>query len=122
MTPWRTQCLDTGRPGSLGFNAATAMTPWRTGSRDWRWLQNSSLQCGHGDDAVENTTELRQDSGAGQCFNAATAMTPWRTWWQCRFCGFCSSLQCGHGDDAVENHNVNCVNAADKIASMRPRR
>src|SRR5438128_1112547 len=37
------------------------------------------LQCGHGDDAVENQAILRRKRLRTLCFNAATAMTPWRT-------------------------------------------
>src|SRR5437588_342460 len=79
MTPWRTRGSPaTGRAGRRCFNAATAMTPWRTG-----------------DD--------RASPARGGCFNAATAMTPWRTQLPSAYRRPRRGLQCGHGDDAVEN-------------------
>src|SRR4051812_7416236 len=85
------------------------------------------LQCGHGDDAVENLAaevgsppaSLRFNAATAMTpgdldvtlpraqprprFNAATAMTPWRTTVSMFRSISRVSLQCGHGDDAVEN-------------------
>src|SRR5256885_1793795 len=59
MTPWRTGAPPPGgRRCTPSFNAATAMTPWRTGylaSCPPAW---GLLQCGHGDDAVENVSGI----------------------------------------------------------------
>ena len=38
----------------MGFNAATAMRPWRTRALTARYLLTLELQCGHGHEAVEN--------------------------------------------------------------------
>ena len=37
-----------------GFNAATAMRPWRTVRYSVNQLTPTQLQCGHGHEAVEN--------------------------------------------------------------------
>ena len=38
----------------MGFNAATAMRPWRTSIETWTLQYHERLQCGHGHEAVEN--------------------------------------------------------------------
>ncbi len=78
MRPWRTHDDQLQRHGQRGFNAATAMRPWRTSLLVAPTIKRSKLQCGHGDEAVEN-------SGSGGGSNCHTP------------------LQCGHGDEAVEN-------------------
>ncbi len=127
MRPWRTWFGHGFRSTGLNFNAATAMRPWRT-SRKMHWRRpRRTLQCGHGDEAVENRPQPNSPSLSGIDFNAATAMRPWRT----RRCGRSGcrrrnfnaatamrpwrtlaeidaeaekkKLQCGHGDEAVEN-------------------
>src|SRR5947208_674217 len=97
MTPWRTPGRITSvRSGPTCFNAATAMTPWRTPSPPHAPGDYRQLQCGHGNDAVENCdTDVKI---------LATAM-----------------LQCGHGNDAVENHDDVGRRTAFGEASMRPR-
>src|SRR5437879_2529684 len=104
MTPWRTQRRSPRRAaGNFCFNAATAMTPWRTAARAQTYDVASKLQCGHGDDAVENQADPRHEGDDVLCFNAATAMTPWRTNKGLDAALEDITLQCGHGDDAVEN-------------------
>src|SRR5438552_2866353 len=66
-------------PNPLSFNAATAATPWRTGSHRGGLAPVNVLQCGHGGDAVENSDGAGNDAVAAHGFNAATAATPWRT-------------------------------------------
>ncbi len=88
----------------------------------------TTLQCGHGGEAVENTSSHGRRTLRVGRFNAATAVKPWRTmmakhsdlainWLQCGHGGeavenevadlFCTDdgfeLQCGHGGEAVEN-------------------
>ncbi len=102
MRPWRTPAWAARKSAPRNFNAATAMRPWRTGSSHRSQHAEIVLQCGHGDEAVENNIEgfYRLNNNLLQCghgdeavenvapatpadcaadFNAATAMRPWRT-------------------------------------------
>ncbi len=54
VTPWRTRPGRDDRPTAGVFNAATAVTPWRTALEKALSVIKFSLQCGHGSDAVEN--------------------------------------------------------------------
>ena len=62
----------------------------------------TSLQCGHGSDAVETPLAGHESLPAVQGFNAATAVTPWRHWTVEAIKADLRTLQCGHGSDAVE--------------------
>ncbi len=44
----------------LRFNAATAVTPWRTALLQRHMNALTQLQCGHGSDAVENIRSPRR--------------------------------------------------------------
>ena len=81
----------------LGFNGATAMTPWKR------------LRCGR---AFLPT----------QGFNGATAMTPWKRVRHRVRQTQPEMLQWGHGDDAVEEFVVVVVGLLFDRASMGPRR
>src|SRR5262249_45786168 len=79
VPPWRTwdRLKRRGWAGT-GFNAATAVSPWRTGR------------------SPKVTT-------SGTSFNAATAVSPWRTPKAIAYRIPEGELQCGHGGVAVEN-------------------
>ncbi len=79
------------------FNAATAVTPWRTAVPAEPWRSMAALQCGHGSDAVENPPVNGDDPADAD------------------------SLQCGHGSDAVENNEEGFGYSKDVFPSMRPR-
>ncbi len=80
VTPWRTSTAPSPRcRASRSFNAATAVTPWRT-------------------KPIAGRRKRRPES-----FNAATAVTPWRTVVSVNSAIAAGVLQCGHGSDAVEN-------------------
>ncbi len=63
---------------SDGFNAATAIEPWRIVNAVTRSGQKMGLQCGHGHRAVENPRHDPLLDGPTEGFNAATAIEPWR--------------------------------------------
>ncbi len=88
-----------------GFNAATAVKPWRTMLSVNRVEASAALQCGHGGEAVENRTSPRRSRRrCGPRFNAATAVKPWRTLeLKDKVPPGVDALQCGHGGEAVEN-------------------
>src|SRR5437588_328929 len=74
MTPWRTPSRASRSPtASRRFNAATAMTPWRTTEYGYNLSDYLVLQCGHGDDAVENYITEILPPRLPEGFNAATA-------------------------------------------------
>ena len=50
-----------GAGGRPGFNAATANSPWRTIPVTSTNPFSFMLQCGHGEFAVENTTNIQRD-------------------------------------------------------------
>ncbi len=82
-----------------GFNAATAVKPWRTLRRgEGMGPTDGVLQCGHGGEAVENHR-----------FHPLACME-----------GFV--LQCGHNGEAVENNALAHFQGMPRWASMRPRR
>ncbi len=83
----------------IGFNGATANSPWRT----------------------------PQPRGAGRPrsprrFNGATANSPWRTAWQASARQVEGWLQWGHGEFAVENLYIDGYDESSDRASMGPRR
>src|SRR5438094_13193 len=82
------------------------------------WVQ---LQCGHGNDAVENIARVKEEGLTCTGFNAATAMTPGRTSREGRGAASGARLQWGHGNDAGENILAGEAAAAPRLASMRPR-
>ena len=140
------------RPCTLGtvhgFNAATAIQPWRTataatgpgrrvrasmrprrfgrGERRSLYRMRSAdgrLQCGHGDEPWRTrgiaSGSLRAD--ALQCGHGdAVENTDAR----CHDVHDAMRLQCGHGDSAVENsmRRLRAVTEPAVVASMRPRR
>src|SRR5207302_1682213 len=57
----------------IGFNAATANSPWRTPLSMYSDLVKDPLQCGHGEFAVENARSAAATGAASNGFNAATA-------------------------------------------------
>ena len=91
------------RQRALGFNSATAVTPWMTfacrphflpkdalqfghggdavddGRGDGGLLEKEKLQFGHGGDAVDDPARAVYNSLRDQRFNSATAVTPWMT-------------------------------------------
>ncbi len=71
--------------------------------RPGRQTRRRRLQCGHGSDAVENRCGKGEPGSGSWCFNAATAVTPWRTERVREKAAAIRMLQCGHGSDAVEN-------------------
>ncbi len=97
VTPWRTRRRGRSSSRAYSFNAATAVTPWRTGGAGLSGSGQTPLQCGHGSDAVENKAMCLGVTGAG------------------------APLQCGHGSDAVENRARGGGAAGAVGASMRPR-
>ena len=135
----------------LGFNAATAVKPWRATEEITFPRFDRQLQCGHGGEAVESAMRLGGSLHLLQSFNAATAVKPWRArpalggvhpplpWGlQCghggeavesfTWLGSCctprsTELQCGHGGEAVESVvSIHPSIFRDSIATMRPRR
>ena len=66
------------RPTSIGFNGATAMVPWKSGT--WSFVQQAGiqLQWGHGDGAVEEVRGRHHCFVRHSGFNGATAMVPWK--------------------------------------------
>src|SRR5262245_20631877 len=102
MMPWRTRSSHAVSRQADKFNAATAMMPWRTLGNGSHLKPFFSVQCGHGDDAVENPVLRASPHRSGYTFNAATAMMPWRTFASCHHPPGRHAVQCGHGDDAVE--------------------
>jgi len=67
-----------------------------------RPIASSRLQWGHGDEAVE---ELHGDvyQYASSGFNGATAMKPWKSIPSIESKTVIAKLQWGHGDEAVED-------------------
>ncbi len=97
---WGTQVLV-----ALNFNAATAVTPWRTTLPALPFADiGTVLQCGHGSDAVENQDQTpagrdpidRLQCGHGSDAVENPAVKQFARW-------LVADLQCGHGSDAVEN-------------------
>ena len=84
----------------------------------------AGLQCGHGDDAVENLlgrlVSYRQFTAVLQCGHGDDAVENRQAGQD--LAGIAAVLQCGHGDDAVENDQVQADPRPDGPASMRPRR
>ncbi len=76
--PWRTPLATRAHDCPRRFNAATAFKPWRTGSTRSGQAESPGLQCGHGLQAVENSSTAAWMTRTS-CFNAATAFKPWRT-------------------------------------------
>src|SRR6266508_3973161 len=75
-----------------------------------RKVEAETLQCGHGEFAVENILDqLRGLLAADTSFNAATANSPWRTIPAHILGGDGKLLQCGHGEFAVENFVRPCL-------------
>ena len=62
----------------------------------------SRLQWGHGDEAVEEPTSMRELVCWLQDFNGATAMKPWKRYGSKQKRSPDGQLQWGHGDEAVE--------------------
>src|SRR5438128_1805380 len=92
------------RTRPLGFNSATALTPWMTASATRKAHAQCVLQFGHGTDAVEDTTRPVGDRGTPRSFNSATALTPWMTGaGMDQVLAACKGLQFGHGTDAVDD-------------------
>src|SRR2546429_2964622 len=105
------------------FNAATARMPWRTPDFFRPAVYAViRLQCGHGEDAVENLAAVLLEKAG-----VDASMRPRRG---CRGelakpagpTGRPISLQCGHGEDAVENTDLPSGLSLSGDASMRPRR
>ncbi len=97
VTPWVTRGSALTSPAISSFNSATAVTPWVTGSSNRVYRSNSSLQFGHGGDAVGDRRLHR-------------GRHPIR--W----------LQFGHGGDAVGDAALDQPHKGGTIASIRPRR
>ena len=81
------------------------MTPWRTTVALMKKASQSSLQWGHGDDAVENPVPFELEAQAselqwGHGDDAVENLLPHTP------SAKGSPLQWGHGDDAVENKNL----------------
>src|SRR5207302_1958121 len=93
---WRTAEKPSTHGVNTRFNAATAKRPWRTEEGDGKNFSTFRLQCGHGQEAVEN---LPITTGSPSYMK----------------------LQCGHGQEAVENEQVSGDLAAAEAASLRPR-
>ena len=84
--PWRTSPSGCVITMTVRFNAATAMSPWRTCSLGRFDLLVDVLQCGHGDVAVENGERLVLEGSAGPELQCGHGDWPWRTssarrWW-----------------------------------------
>ncbi len=145
MKPWNKDAgLDLYAPIG-GFNSATAVKPWNTGSNaphcgHSRRLQfghggeaveygnprrkmkpGVSLQFGHGGEAVEYAKAFR-DGLTPACFNSATAVKPWNSSW------FLLSLPLGcrfNSATAVKPWNSRRkrnYSRGARRASIRPRR
>src|SRR5437588_328927 len=98
------------------------MTPWRTEYLRGVLKNPPRLQCGHGDDAVENEAPVSMFAKLSglQCGHGDDAVENAEP-------GVAKpngkpTLQCGHGDDAVENNGVRVQPVRLPGASMRPRR
>src|SRR5258708_2956444 len=61
------------------------------------------LQCGHGEEAVEDGAASRRSTSRSTCFNAVTATMPWKTTIVRAIRDAKYLLQCGHGEEAVED-------------------
>ena len=77
MKPWKSPLCDPFYDHMAGFNGATAMKPWKSRELGCVHRLFLSLQWGHGDEAVEETSNVYQDVAG-------------------------ILLQWGHGDEAVE--------------------
>ena len=104
MKPWKRWPIASIMTAVDGrFNGATAMKPWKSGLGVRRCRGHRSLQWGHGDEAVEETTSCTllvptiavlqwghgdeaveeaarcaDADGVSRRFNGATAMKPWK--------------------------------------------
>ncbi len=122
MKPWKSVTILSKRTRPRGFNGATAMKPWKRnyveGSASWY----TTLQWGHGDEAVEEALGSTRRCARTTCFNGATAMKPWKRISVYDVALQISTLQWGHGDEAVEEISCDARAVAVFTASMGPRR
>src|SRR5258707_8478818 len=72
------------------------------------------LQWGHGESAVENSSQSTQRSSSHSNFNGATANPPWKTLLLARKEWRAWKLQWGHGESAVENGTLLCRRRAGR--------
>src|SRR5437867_2732868 len=79
ITPWMTQSTRRFLAPTLCFNGATAITPWMTPAPSASVAASESLQWGHGDHAVDDSTPPPSSAASSASFNGATAITPWMT-------------------------------------------
>src|SRR5262249_33514395 len=71
--------LEWHRQNEVGFNSATALSPWRTDASGIPLADLMTLQFGHGVVAVENRSLVQCPFPHAFGFNSATALSPWRT-------------------------------------------
>ena len=88
---------------NLSFNAATAMRPWRTFLGDSTHRAASTLQCGHGHEAVENGGEGAEKDAVAQLLQCGHGHEAVENKMLLETATHSSWLQCGHGHEAVEN-------------------